>query len=49
MMTKEAFEKELQEVRSRKFAYIECMTKLRKKRLKNMFKRSGNRSCYIKR
>ncbi|WP_277989401.1 hypothetical protein [Enterococcus hulanensis] len=32
MLTKEEFEKELQEVRSRKFAYIESMTKLGKKR-----------------
>lgn len=31
-MEKEDFEKKLQEVRSRKFAYIESMTKLRKKR-----------------
>lgn len=31
-MEKENFEKKLQEVRSRKFAYIESMTKLGKKR-----------------
>lgn len=33
MLTKEEFEKELQEVSSRKFAYIERMTKLGEKEI----------------